>query len=74
MFSLLADLQKERGFPHPSRKKKLLKLKRESTCFLLTAWIFLPDAAARGHAIIFPRFPVTISRVMESIKEKPQSL
>jgi hypothetical protein len=32
MFSLLADLQKERGFPHPSRKKKLLKFKRESTC------------------------------------------
>jgi hypothetical protein len=31
MFSLLADLQKERGFPHPSRKKKLLKFKREST-------------------------------------------
>jgi hypothetical protein len=29
---LLADLQKERGFPHPSRKKKLLKFKRESTC------------------------------------------
>jgi hypothetical protein len=32
MFSSLLDLQKERGFPHPSRKKKLLKLKRESTC------------------------------------------
>ena len=31
MSSSLADLQKERGFPHPSRKKKLLKLKREST-------------------------------------------
>ena len=31
MFSSLPDLQKERGFPHPSRKKKLLKLKREST-------------------------------------------
>jgi len=32
MFSSLPELQKERGFPHPSRKKKLLKLKRESTC------------------------------------------
>jgi hypothetical protein len=31
MLSSLPDLQKERGFPHPSRKKKLLKLKREST-------------------------------------------
>ena len=33
MPSSLPDLQKERGFPHPSRKKKLLKLKRESTRF-----------------------------------------
>jgi hypothetical protein len=31
MSSSLADLQKERGFPHPSRKKKVLKFKREST-------------------------------------------
>jgi hypothetical protein len=31
MFSSLPDLQKERGFPHPSRKKKLLQSKREST-------------------------------------------
>jgi hypothetical protein len=30
--------------------------------------------AKAGHAIIFPRFPVTMSRVMESIKEKLQSL
>ena len=34
MFSSLPDLQKERGFPHPSRKKKLLQSKRESTPFL----------------------------------------
>jgi len=32
MFLSLPELQKERGFPHPSRKKKLLKSKRESTC------------------------------------------
>ena len=36
MFSSLPDLQKERGFPHPSRKKKLLQSKRESTCFDVT--------------------------------------
>ena len=35
---------------------------------LPTAWVFLPDPAAAGHAIIFPRFPVTISRLMESIE------
>ncbi|MGD0012436.1 MAG: hypothetical protein ABSE93_28335 [Terriglobia bacterium] len=35
---------------------------------LPTAWVFLPDPAAAGHAIIFPRFPFTLSRVMESIK------
>jgi hypothetical protein len=33
MLSSLPDLQKERGFPHPSRKNKLLKFKRESTCY-----------------------------------------
>ena len=49
----------------------VLRERREKHHFLLTAWVFLPD---HWHAIIFPRFPVTISRVMESIKEKPQSL
>jgi hypothetical protein len=29
MLSWLPDVQKERGFPHPSRKKKVLKFKRE---------------------------------------------
>jgi len=33
--------------------------------FLLTARILLPD---HGHAIFFPRFPLTISRVLEAIK------
>ena len=35
MFLSLPELQKERGFPHPSRKKKLLKLKRESCIYPL---------------------------------------
>jgi putative transposase len=43
----------------------VLRERREKHHFLLTAWVFLPD---HWHAIIFPRFPVTISRVMESIK------
>lgn len=33
--------------------------------FLLTAWVFLHD---HWHAILFPRSPLTVSRVMESIK------
>jgi REP element-mobilizing transposase RayT len=33
--------------------------------FLLTAWVFLPD---HWHAIVFPRHPLTVSEVMESIK------
>jgi REP element-mobilizing transposase RayT len=49
----------------------VLRERREKHHFLLTAWVFLPD---HWHAIIFPCFPVTISRVMESIKEKTQSL
>ena len=31
MLSWLPDVQKEKGFPHPSKKKKLLQFKREST-------------------------------------------
>ena len=39
--------------------------RREEYRFLLTAWVILPD---HWHAIFFPRFPLTISRLMESIK------
>ena len=35
---------------------------------MLTACIFFGDPAVAGPAIIFPRFPVITSRVMESIK------
>jgi putative transposase len=44
---------------------RVVRERREKHHFLLTAWVFLPD---HWHAILFPRFPVTISRVMESIK------
>jgi hypothetical protein len=36
--------------------------------FFPTAWVFLPDAAAAGHAIFAPQYPLTISEVMKSIK------
>jgi hypothetical protein len=49
----------------------VLREHREKHHILPWAWVFLP---AHWHAIIFPLFPVTISRVMEWIKEKPQSL
>lgn len=38
---------------------------RQALGFLLNAWVFLPD---HWHAIIFPRHPLTISRVMKAIK------
>jgi len=44
---------------------RVIHERREEHGFLLTAWVFLPD---HGHAIFNPRKPVTISRVMESIK------
>jgi REP-associated tyrosine transposase len=40
---------------------------RESLKFLLTAWVFLPD---HWHAVIFPRYPLTISKVMKVIKSR----
>ena len=39
--------------------------RREQHGFLLTAWVFLPD---HWHAIVYPRYPLTISRVLEAIK------
>jgi putative transposase len=33
--------------------------------FLLTAWVFLPD---HWHGIVYPPYPLTISRVLKSIK------
>ena len=44
---------------------RIIRERRERHHFLLTAWVFLPD---HWHAIFFPRFPLTISRVVESIK------
>ncbi len=39
--------------------------------FLLTARVFLPD---HWRAIIFPQYPLTISRLMETIKVSSASL
>ena len=47
------------------RLARVVQARREKYQFLLTAWVFLPD---HWHAIILPRYPLTISRVMESIK------
>ncbi|MGD0456359.1 MAG: transposase [Terriglobia bacterium] len=44
---------------------RVVRERREKHHFLLTAWVFLPD---HWHAILFPRFPLSISRVMKSIK------
>jgi len=40
---------------------------RERLKFLLTAWVFLPD---HWHAVIFPPYPLSISRVMKVIKSR----
>ncbi|MGH9455640.1 MAG: REP-associated tyrosine transposase [Terriglobia bacterium] len=42
-----------------------IQSRRAAQGFRLTAWVFLPD---HWHAILFPRYPATISGVMESIK------
>ncbi len=44
---------------------EVVESRRKALRFLLAAWVFLPD---HWHAIIFPRFPLTISRVMETLK------
>ena len=44
---------------------KVIEARRQAHGFLVTAWVFLPD---HWHAIFYPRHPLTISGVMESIK------
>ena len=44
----------------------LIGERRAEHAFLLAAGVFLPD---HGHAIFYPRHPLTISRVMEAIKD-----
>jgi len=44
---------------------RVVRERRQKYHFLLTAWVFLPD---HWHAILFPRFPLTLSRVMEATK------
>jgi putative transposase len=45
---------------------QVIRERREEHGFLLGAWVFLPD---HWHAIFYPAHPLTISRVMESIKD-----
>ena len=45
---------------------KVIDQRRAEHGFLLTAWVFLPD---HWHAIFYPRHPLTISRVIEAIKD-----
>jgi REP element-mobilizing transposase RayT len=35
---------------------------------VLTAWVFLPDPSADGHAIIYPPYPLAISTVFQALK------
>ena len=44
---------------------RVIHERREKHEFLVTAWVLLPD---HWHAILYPRHPLTISEVMESVK------
>ena len=41
---------------------------RQKQRWVLTAWVFLPDPAMAGHAIIYLPHPVGISRAMSAVK------
>jgi putative transposase len=44
---------------------QVMSERRKQHGFLLTAWVSLPD---HWHAIVYPSFPLTISRVLQAIK------
>ncbi|MBZ5562518.1 MAG: transposase [Acidobacteriia bacterium] len=58
-------LRRSLGEPEFACLGEVMRERRKAHGFLFTAWVFLPD---HWHAIIFPRFPLTISRVLESLK------
>lgn len=43
----------------------VFEARRKEFGFLITAWVFLPN---HWHAIVFPRYPLTISAAMSSVK------
>jgi hypothetical protein len=49
-----------------ARLARVVQERRAGHGFLFTAWGFLPD---RWRALFYPRSPLTISRVMEAIKD-----
>jgi len=67
-FFITCRLLPRRGILSPGEFACLARViheRREEHGFRLSAWVFLPD---HWHAILFPRHPLTISGVMESIK------
>jgi REP element-mobilizing transposase RayT len=47
-------------------RARVIDQRRAEHGFLLNAWVFLPD---HGRAIFYPPHPLTLCRVMESIKD-----
>jgi len=54
--------------PDFERLANALARMRRKHGLLLTAWVFLPDPSADGHAIIYPPHPLTVSRVFQAVK------
>jgi len=67
-FFVTVALQKSRRRLHDPDFERLayaLARMRRKHGFLLTAWVFLPD---HWHAIIYPPYPLSISRVFQAVK------
>jgi len=66
-FVTVALLKSRRRLREPDfeRLAYALARMRHKHGFLLTAWVFLPD---HWHAIIYPPYPLTISRAMPAVK------
>ena len=62
--NLLKSRAKLRENEYPCLALSLARMHQKHD-FSLTAWVFLPD---HWHAIIYPRYPLTISRVLKAVK------
>lgn len=73
-FFVTSNLARKRTFLREPEFRKLCSAiadAREAQGFWVTAWVLLPD---HWHAIVYPRYPLTISSVLKTIKLRSTSV
>jgi len=68
IFFITANLSKDLSHLTETEFDALLRIFESARCrlgFLLCGYVLMPD---HWHALVFPRYPLTISRVLQDVK------